>query len=479
MSYPSSSFSAFHSEPQHAIQAPSTAERWLRGNSGRTIYTAHFPNATNSIAVNSKQPSPTQPAFGSENAPPVFAGDFDLFVPKTDAGPSTQPFEEIPRPERTPLGNTSNFPSSISGISDLALDFDNAVAQLQYATDYVRYGRPMDFEDFERMSGLGHFEPTLNGTFDHRYRRCRSPEPAPYERSVEEEGLLKCVEPHWLTLRQPVPPPANAEMAYSADASAEPDVASYDADNMSDDGSAGSGNSFFGEGVDDSIGSVSSVASSRECSASLDDATYGDAVSSRSSSPASSVDESSEEEYLPLARDIRVHQVSRKLKRSQNRHQPYPATRPRRNIQVDDDDDEEFDLSRVVPPGALHPSLSSLSSSSRSSDAYASSMKNAKKKKTTPELPPGALSCPICDYGGDDIDASGRILKGLSSERRRTLSRHYASHFSSSRVICEEKPNPDGEGTIGGCRKPLSRPDALKRHYKTCPGPPPPEDIEE
>lgn len=465
MSYSSSAFNAFRGEPQYAAfaqgsggaaQVPPTAERWLRGNPGRTIYTQNVPLTTNSVAVAGKQPSPAQPAFGSENAAPNFASDFDWLALKAEmlsreSVPSSEPFGGIPRPERTPLGNTSNFPSSISGNSDVGMDFESVVAQLQDASGYASYGQSSGYAGYDQMSEFRYQEPLMNGNLKPQYRRCRTPEPAPYERSIEEEGLLKFVEPHWLMLKQASPRPA--QMALPADASMEADVDA--ADQMSDEGNMSYNSCFDAESFDDSFGSISSVERSlsppsRECSASGDEAGRDEAFSSRSSSPASSVEESSEEEYLPLASNIRIAPTKRQSKQSQpqKRAQPYPTSRPRRNKQVDVDDDVDF--SPVVPPSASHPSLSLASSSTSTHPvkyawAISPPKKTSSSKKAIPELGFDVVSCPICDFvpgsSTDDADENGSTSKGLSSERRRTLNRHYETHFESSRVICVEKPS--------------------------------------
>ncbi len=131
--------------------------------------------------------------------------------------------------------------------------------------------------------------------------------------------------------------------------------------------------------------------------------------------------------------------ANRRSKKVQKRALPYPTPRPRRNMQVDDDELGSSGSSLVLPSGASHLSLGSISSSSSSLSTLSSPA-----KKVMLELEPDALACPICNFiprgAIDNNDARGSTSKGLSSERRRTLRRHFDSHFSSSRVICYEKP---------------------------------------
>lgn len=73
---------------------------------------------------------------------------------------------------------------------------DSAVAELNFAMGFVGARLTSDFILDE---------PFLNENLEPKYtgRRYRTPDSAPYERGVEEEGLLKFVEPHWLMLKQP------------------------------------------------------------------------------------------------------------------------------------------------------------------------------------------------------------------------------------------------------------------------------------
>ncbi len=167
-------------------QFPHPPSPGMRGNPGRTIYTAHLPySIANTANTAGKQPSPISSAFGSENAAPVFANDFEwnTFSREPNCSFESFEFEEIPQPERTPLGNTSNFPSNILGSANSAnVSVDSAVSDLHFAIGFAGYGQ---------SSGLIFEEPLLNGSLEPRYMGHRMPESCAVREKCEGGGIVE------------------------------------------------------------------------------------------------------------------------------------------------------------------------------------------------------------------------------------------------------------------------------------------------